>query len=226
MKLSASPWSADLGNLENEIKRVDPYVDRFHFDVADGTLVPTLLFFPDLVKTLRPATQKDFDVHLIVNDPVKYIDMFAEAGVKKLIAYLGPVQENPNFLQLVKERNMKVGLSLALEDPVEEVMPFLDEIDQVEMIGTDPGIKGVDIVPEVYDKIRLAKEAIKLRKLDVIIEADGGIRRHTVPKLIEAGADAVVPGSLIFKEDPAEIFGWIRDLSANEDSIKLPGSGN
>lgn len=213
MELSASPWSADMGNLEDEIKRVDPYVHRFHFDVADGTFVPTLLFFPDLINALRPLTKKEFDVHLIVEDPVKYIDMFAKAGVNKLIAYFECVNRNPNFLELVKAKNMKVGIALALKDTVEMVKPFLDRIDQLEIVGTDPGIKGVDISPEVYSKIEIAKEEVGRRSLDVTIEADGGIRKHTVPGLIEAGVDAIVPGSLIFKEDAAQISKWVQELA-------------
>ncbi len=213
MELSASPWSANMGSFETEILRVEPYVDRFHFDVADGTYVPTLLFFPDLVKALRPLTKKEFDVHLIVEDPIKYIDMFAEAGVNKLIAYMEHVQKNPDFLDLVKAKNMKVGIALPLNDTVDMVKPYLDKIDQLEIIGTDPGIKGVDINPEVYDKIRIAKAEIQRRKLNVLVEADGGIRKHTVPKLFEAGVDAIVPGSLIFKEDAGEIYKWIQELS-------------
>jgi len=210
MEISASLWSADMANFADEIRRVEPYVDRYHFDVGDGAFIPTLLFFPDLVKALRHLTKKDFDVHLMVQDPAQLIEDFASSGANKIILHVDHVLKEPGLFNAIKSSGMKAGIALTSDENFEMVIPYLDKVDSLQIMGTQLGIKGVDIANDIYDKINIAKQALDEKYSNITIEVDGGIRRHTVPLLKQAGADAVVAGSLLFKQDEKQIHNWIK----------------
>jgi len=177
MEISASLWSADMANFADEIRRVEPYVERYHFDVGDGVFIPTLLFFPDLVKALRHLTKKDFDVHLMVQDPAQLIEDFAASGANKIILHVDHVLKQPGLFNAIKSSGMKAGIALTSDENFE---------------------------------IKVAKQALHEKYSNITIEVDGGIRRHTVPLLKQAGADAVVAGSLLFKQDEKQIHNWIK----------------
>jgi ribulose-phosphate 3-epimerase len=210
MDISASLWSADMANFADEIRRVDPYVDRYHFDVGDGAFIPTLLFFPDLVKALRHLTEKNFDVHLMVQDPAQLIEDFAASGANKIIVHVDHIEKDPNLFNTIKMSGMKAGITLTSAENFEIAIPYLDKVETLQIMGTQLGIKGVDISNDIYDKIKIAREALDEKYRDITIEVDGGIRRHTVPLLKQAGADSVVAGSLLFKEDEKQIHNWIK----------------
>jgi ribulose-phosphate 3-epimerase len=210
MDISASLWSADMANFADEIRRVDPYVDRYHFDVGDGAFIPTLLFFPDLVKALRHLTRKDFDVHLMVQDPAQLVEDFASAGANKIIVHVEHIQRDADLFDAIKSSGIKAGITLTSAEKFELVIPYLDIVDSLQIMGTQLGIKGVDISNDIYDKIRIAKAALDDKYSKITIEVDGGIRRHTVPLLKQAGADSIVAGSLLFKEDEKQIHNWIK----------------
>lgn len=212
LRCAASLWSADLAHLADEIRRVEPYADRFHIDVADGRYVDTLLFFPDLVKALRPHTRLPFEVHLITLDPARWVQPFAAAGADSIIFYVDTVVDPETVIQMVKGFGKKVGLSLRIEDPVAMVAPFLDQLDIVTILGTHMGVKGVGMDPSAPDKIRELRKIITLRGLPTEIEADGGIRYETVPLIHAAGADLIVPGSLMFNGDPPMLQRFLAGL--------------
>src|SRR5579864_8930909 len=209
LKCSTSLWSADLANLAAEIRRVEPYSERFHLDVADGHYVKTMLFFPDQVKALRPHTRLPFEVHLMTAQPLDWIEPFVEAGADRLIFCLDSTADARAVVAAIKACGKAVGVSLSLSEPVELVLPFLDQLDTLTIIGTALGIKGASMDPSIPDKIRHARRMITDRNLHVEIEADGGIRRETVPLIKAAGADYIVPGSLMFKEDPQHMRTWL-----------------
>lgn len=216
MEISASLWSADMANFADEIKRVDSYVDRYHFDIGDGAYIPTLLFFPDLIKALRHLTKKDFDVHLMVQDPAQLIEDFASSGANKIILHVDHVLKDPNLFDAIKSLGMKAGITLTNAEKFELVTPYIDQVDSLLIMGTQLGIKGVDIANDIYHKIKIAKQALDEKYSNITIEVDGGIRRHTVPLLKQAGADAIVAGSLLFKQDEKQIHHWIKhQLSGN-----------
>jgi len=212
LKCSTSLWSADLGNLAADMKRVEPFSERFHIDVADGHYVNNLLFFPDLVKQLRPHTRLPFEVHLMVTKPWEWVDPFLEAGANSIIFCFDSVKNPREVLRTVKSRGKKVGFSLLITEPIELLEPYWTELDIVTIVGTAMGIKGASMDATVPDKIRKARQIITERKLNTEIEADGGIRRETVPLLRAAGADFIVPGSLMFREDPATMRQWLAGL--------------
>ncbi len=213
LKLSASLWSADLTNLEAEIQRIEPYVDLYHLDVADGTYAKLLLFFPDLVKSIRVKTSKLLEVHLITQNPERWVSQFAEAGANRIIFYPDTSSDIQNMINMVKAHNMSVGVSLTVENPVSLIQPYLEQLTMVCILGTGFDVKGVDdIVMGTCDKIN---DLVQLRRntgLNFEIEADGAIRLHTVPKLRQAGADIVVPGSLIFCPDMKKNIAWLQSL--------------
>ena len=212
LKCSTSLWSADLGNLAAEMKRVEAFTERWHLDVADGHYVKNLLFFPDLVAQLRPHSAKSFEVHLMVTDPLGWIDPFVEEGADILIFCFDAARDPGEVLQAIKARGKRTGVSLRINEPIEVLEPYWNELDVVCVMGTELGIKGASMDAGIPDKIRRTREIIRQRGLKTEIEADGGIRRETVPLLKAAGADYIVPGSLMFKEDPSQMRQWLASL--------------
>jgi ribulose-phosphate 3-epimerase len=212
LKCSTSLWSADLANLAAEMKRVEPYSERFHLDVADGHYVRTLLFFPDLVKALRPHTRLPFEIHLMTAEPLDWIDPFVEAGADGFIFCFDAARDPGEVLHKIKARGKRAGVSLQLREPLDLLDSYWKDLDVVTIVGTEMGIKGATMHASVPTKIRRAWEVIHERGLRTEIEADGGIRRETVPLIHAAGADYIVPGSLMFKEDPPAMRKWLASL--------------
>ncbi len=212
VKCSTSLWSADLGNLAAEIRRVESYSERFHLDVADGHYTPTLLFFPDLVKALRPHTRLPFEVHLMTTDPDAWVEPFVDAGADRFIFCFDSARDPGRLIQAIKARGKAVGVSLLLTEPLDLLEPYWSDLDTLNVVGTAMGIKGASMDPSVPEKVRQARAIIKQRGLKTEIEADGGIRRETVPLLAAAGVDLIVPGSLMFREDPAAMRQWLATL--------------
>jgi len=212
LKCSTSLWSADLGNLTAEIRRIEPFTERWHLDVADGHYVHNLLFFPDLVAQLRRHTRLPFEVHLMTTDPLSWIDPFVEAGADIIIFCFDAVPNPGEVLKTIKSRGKQAGVSLLITEPLELLEPHWPDLDVLCVVGTAMGIKGAGMDASVPGKIQRARQLINERGLGTEIEADGGIRRETVPLLKQAGADYIVPGSLMFKEDPPAMRKWLREL--------------
>ncbi len=212
LKCATSLWSADLANLAADIRRVAPYSERFHLDVADGHYAPTLLFFPDLVAALRPHTDLPFEMHLMTTDPTAWIDPFAEAGADAIIICFDSAADPGAVLEAIKGRGLQAGVSLLLEEDLDLLDPYWPLLDVLTLLNTAAGIKGADMDPQAPDRIRRARNEIDRRGLATVVEADGGIRRHTVPQIARAGADYIVLGSLMFKEDPGAMREWLAGL--------------
>lgn len=212
LKCSTSLWSADLSKLADEMKRVEPYSERFHLDVADGHYVKSLLFFPDLVKALRPHSKLPFEAHLMVTDPMGWIDPFVEAGADIIIFCLDSAKNPGEVLRSIRSHGKKAGVSVLLTESVEQLERLWEDLDIVTFCGTAMGIKGASMDPACLEKTRQARAIISQRSLPVEIESDGGIRRETVPLMKAAGTDFIVPGSLMFKEDPKQMRQWLASL--------------
>jgi ribulose-phosphate 3-epimerase len=213
LKCAASLWSADLANLAGEMRRVEPYAERFHIDVADGQYVPALLFFPDLVAALRPHTRLPLEVHLIVRDPLAWVQPFVQAGADSIIFYRDAVPDPQPVIDAVKALGREVGLALRVQDPVELAEPYLEQLDILTLLGTEIGVKGAGMDLALPGKIRRARALIDGRGLPAQLEADGGIRWETVPLIHAAGAHYIVPGSLMFREGPARLNQFLAGLS-------------
>lgn len=212
LKCATSLWSADLANLEAEIRRVEPYSERFHLDVADGHYVKNLLFFPDQVKALRPHTRLPFEVHLMTADPLGWIEPFVEAGADAVIFCLDSTEDPKEVIRVIRSFGKETGVSILVTEGLDRVESLWEDLDILTIVGTAMGIKGASMDSTVPVKIRQAREIIESRRLKTLIEADGGIRRETVPLLHAAGADFIVPGSLMFREDPKTMRQWLDSL--------------
>lgn len=207
--LDVSLWSADLANLESEVRRLEPFADSFHFDAADGHFVPSLLFFPDLIARLRGLTRRPFHLHLMATRPMDLLDAFLDAGVDRVTVPVETGKRVRQVIDRVNERGKKAGLSLDLETPVMDVKDYLPRIDTVLIMGTPMGVKGLGLDPRACNRI----EAVKRLGGRVKVFADGGIREETAPLLRAAGADGIVPGSLVCNApDIAARVQWLKSL--------------
>lgn len=208
--LDVSLWSADLANLESEIRRLEPFSDSFHFDAADGHFAPVLLFFPDLLARLRSLTRVEFHVHLMATRPMDLLDAFLEAGADRITLPFEAGKRVHAALESVKMRGKKTGVSIALDTPVQAIQDWLPLLDTVVVMGTEVGVKGLGADPRVFERITAVK---RMAGDQVCVTADGGIREETVPLLRAAGVDAIVPGSLVCKAaDLAETAKWLKSL--------------
>jgi ribulose-phosphate 3-epimerase len=212
LRCSTSLWSADLSNLAAEIKRVEPYSERFHLDVADGHYVANLLFFPDLVRALRTHTRLPFEVHLMTTDPLAWIEPFSDAGADGFIFCMDSAGDAAQVIRAIRDAGKFVGVSLRIEEELERLDPYWADLDQVTLFGTQVGIKGASMDSRVPEKVRHARCVIDRLGLKSEVEVDGGIRRQSVPLIRSAGADWVVPGSLMFGEDPEQMRRWLTSL--------------
>jgi len=220
--VEASLWSADFTRFADEIRRVDPFTDLYHIDVADGHFTPGLLFFADLIAALRPLTKKPFHVHLMTTNPLAHIDDMVAAGADLITVHAenGPLV--PAALSAARKAGAATGLALGLDINPESVVPYLGLVDLGLMMGTPMGIKGVEPSPYAFERMRKMKSLVRAAKMDeqVRVFADGGIREHTVPGLYAAGADGVITGSLVFKStDMDETFAWLHNLKGEEAPI-------
>lgn len=209
-----SLWSADLANLASEIRRVDVFADSYHLDASDAHFAPGLLFFPDLVRAMRPLTVRPFHVHLMSDRPAALIAEFAAAGANAITVHveLGE-RETTEAIEAIRRSGCSPGLALRLETPVSAARPHLDRIDSLLLLGTEMGVKGRDLAPQACSRFTDAASLLGHRRADVRLIADGGIRRETVPLLRRAGADVIVPGSLVFQsQDLVERFDWLHSL--------------
>ena len=212
MKAYVSLWSADLLNLGAAVDQLGDVVDGFHLDVFDGHDVRDLLFGPAHVAALRQRTGAVLDVHLNTTDPDYWVDRFAEAGADMITVQSGPCPDVGATLARIRGHGCQVSLGLEVDEPVSQAVPFLPGIDRLLLMGTVIGVKGHDQDPGTAGRV---SELVAARPggpaPEVVV--DGGIRPHTVPGLAAAGADGVVPGSLVFGQpDPRQAVAEIHAL--------------
>ncbi len=210
MRVSVSLWSADLLALGVAMDRVEHVVDGFHIDVMDGRFAPELVFGPDVARAVRGRTRRLVDVHLMVEEADRWIGPFAEAGAGMLTVHAASCPDVAATLARIGALGVRPAIAVGVDDPLEPLHELLSQVDRVLLMGTRLGVRGVDIEPSIYERIRTVvgwRERVA-RRPEVFI--DGGIRRHTVPLIARAGTDGVTPGSLIFGEaDPAAAVTWI-----------------
>lgn len=206
-----SLWSADLGALATEVQRMTPYADLFHIDASDTRFIPEPLFFPDLVAALRQHTSVPFHVHLMAHRPADLAESFARAGAE-LITVHAEANEKAEALQRIRDCGKAAGLALTLDTAPETLAADLATVDAVVMIGTLLGTKGSSMHPTAPGRIAALRRVLAaVRRENIVVFADGGIRADTVPVLAGAGADVVVAGSLLLgSADPAATSTWLR----------------
>jgi ribulose-phosphate 3-epimerase len=213
MKASCSLWSADLLALKNSVEFLSGYADEFHIDVMDGVCVPDILFGLDFVAAIRGATQTPLDVHLMTNTNVGLIDRAVEAGAARLAVHASFCADVRAILRRIGERGALPVLVVPLDVAIDEHSLPWGFFQRILLMGTPIGIKGVGLDPRIPDRIRTLAGFRAAFGLNFEVFVDGGIRPTTAPILAAAGADGIVPGSLVFKApDPLAAIRWIHSL--------------
>ena len=201
--------SADFGNLDRDTRMIDRSAAQWiHIDVMDGVFVPNISFGFPVMKPIRKASNKVLDVHLMIVDPEKYVAQFAEAGADIVTFHYEATQTPREAIRLIRESGAKVGISIKPKTPVEVLRELLPEVDLVLIMSVEPGFGGQSFIEGSTDKVRELRKMIDEAGLDVTIEIDGGVSAANAGELYEAGCDALVAGSAVFKAtDPeAEIL--------------------
>ncbi|MDD5382358.1 MAG: ribulose-phosphate 3-epimerase [Candidatus Margulisbacteria bacterium] len=199
VKIAPSILSADFGKLENEIRKVEAAgADLIHIDVMDGHFVPNITIGPLIVKACRRATKLPLDVHLMIENPDRYIPDFAKAGADIITIHVEASKNLIEDIELIKRNNVKPGVVVNPATPIEKVFPVLDKVAMVLLMSVNPGFEGQKFMPAVLLKIKALQSLVVSRKLSVDIEVDGGINLETAKEVIKAGANVLVSGSAIF----------------------------
>ena len=203
--LAPSILAADFTKLGEEIRLTEENGAAWlHFDVMDGMFVPSISFGMPVLKSIRHATGQFMDAHLMVQDPVRYVEAFKEAGADGVTVHLEACPDVKAALDKIHACGMKAGLSICPETPVSAVEPFLPQIEMLLIMSVHPGFGGQKFIPESLDKIREARQKIQAGGYNIDIQVDGGIYLTNVREVLDAGANIIVAGSAVFKGDPGE----------------------
>ena len=215
IQISPSILSADFSQLGNEIKRLEEGgADMIHVDVMDGHFVPNLTIGPPVIKSLRNYTKLPFDVHLMIKPVHKYIKSYAEAGANIITVHPEATESLKDSIKHIKELGKKVGVSLNPDTKTGIVKKFLSELDLILIMSVHPGFGGQKFIPEVLSKIEELKD-IKLKEnLKFDIEVDGGIDFNNSKLVVKAGANILVSGTTIFKNNNGDIKKNIETLKS------------
>jgi len=216
IQISPSILSADFSQLGNEIKRLEEGgADLIHVDVMDGHFVPNLTIGPPVIKELKKNCSIKFDVHLMITPVHKYIEAYSDTGADIITIHPEATDSLQLSISKIKELNKKVGVSLNPETKIDTILDILNQIDLVLIMSVNPGFGGQKFMPEVLDKLKKIKKIVFQKNLNIDLEIDGGINFENCSKAEDAGANILVSGSTVFKENKGDLKEKIEILRNN-----------
>ena len=202
VELAPSILSCNFANLEKDIEDTcKTELKMLHIDVMDGIFVPNISFGFKVIRDLRKITDYFFDTHLMIKEPIRYIENFKKAGADRLTIHYEACKNLDETIEKIRENDMEVGLTFKPATNINLIIPYLNKIDLVLVMSVEPGFGGQTFIEESFDKIKILRDYIDSNNLDVLIEVDGGIKTTNVDKVIGAGADIIVSGSDVFGKD-------------------------
>ena len=203
--LSSSILSADFARLGSQIEEVDKAGTHYiHIDVMDGMFVPSISYGMPIVKSIRGITDKLFDVHLMIVDPIRYIKNFVDVGADSVTFHQEATDDPMAVMDEIHKYGKKAGIAIKPATPIDAIVPYLEKVEMVLVMTVEPGFGGQQLIPESLDKVRELRKLIDKKGIDVDIQVDGGIYIDNVEEILEAGANVIVSGSGIFKGNISE----------------------
>ena len=216
MIIAPSVLSMHYDKFNEELNILNENVEWIHFDVMDGHFVPNLTFGPDILKAFRRNSDLFLDVHLMVDNPNFFSEVFAKAGADSIIFHYEVYHDIDKCLELINKIHdmyLKAGISIKPGTPVEKIYPLLDKIDILLLMSVEPGFGGQKFMPEALDRVNKLADYRKKKNLDFIIEVDGGVNDLNAHDIIQAGCDSLVAGSYIFEGDILNNINKLRKCS-------------
>ena len=211
--LSPSLLSIDFNNIERDAKILDKSgVKWYHLDVMDGIFVPNISFGPPVIKAIRGITDCFFDVHLMIKEPIRYIEAFKDAGADLLTIHYEACENPTETISAIKEAGLKVGLAVNPKTDITVVKPYLSELDMVLVMSVEPGFGGQKFMPVAIDKLKWLKMNLDSDNTDMLIEVDGGINFDNVNTVLDAGANVIVAGSACFNGDISDNVARFKEI--------------
>lgn len=213
--IAPSVLAADFANLQRDIEMINnSEADWFHIDIMDGVFVPNISYGMPVLKAIGKHARKTLDVHLMIVDPDRYIKDFADLGSDILTVHYEACTHLHRTLQAIKAEGMKAGVAINPHTPVELLADVIQDIDLVLVMSVNPGFGGQSFIENTFKKVRRLKQIIEENNASTLIEVDGGVTSKNTAQLIEAGADALVAGSFVFKsEDPVKTIKELKSLA-------------
>ena len=203
--LSPSILAADFKVLGQEMKKTEENGAAYiHFDVMDGMFVPSISFGMPVLASIHDATEQFMDAHLMVQEPIRYVEAFQKAGADCVTVHLEACEDVKTTLDKIHACGMKAGLAVNPETDVKELVPYLEDVEMILIMSVHPGFGGQKFIPESLDKIREVRAMLNEKNLDTDIQVDGGIYVENVREVLDAGANVIVAGSAVFRGDAGE----------------------
>lgn len=200
--LAPSILAADFKNLGEEIQATEKNgAEYLHFDVMDGLFVPSISFGMPVLQSIKSCTNQVIDAHLMINEPIRYVEAFQKAGADLITIHLEACEDVHKTLEKIKECGLKAGISICPDTPVSALEEYVNEVDMILIMSVHPGFGGQKFIEDSLTKIRMTREMLNRYGLDTDIQVDGGIYTSNVENVLKAGANIIVAGSAVFKGD-------------------------